>query len=128
MYDKDCFIWVRQEILDKDTAIAAMFGQYKIIGDTTYFTFPDSTRKPNRYFCYCPDGYTKDNRMHLYFDKGSSPPDDLTKIYKEIYHSKPPNLDRLIIYISFKAVRQGNKYIFYNVEDKSGHEYKICDN
>ena len=128
LYDNDCFIWVRQDTLNDEEIIAGMFGQYKVIGDTTYFMHPDSSRLPNRYFCYCPDGYTKENRMHLYFEKGSSPPDDLTKIYRDVYNTKPPNLTRMTIFISFKAVRQGNKYIFYDYDNKVGHEYKICNN
>lgn len=133
MYDKDCFIWVRQEIVNndfgRDTIVASMFGQFKVIGDTTYFLYPDSARAPNRYFCYCPDGYTKGNRMHIYFEKGKYPPDDLSQIYKDVYKTKPPKFDRMTMFISFKAVRRGNKYIFYDkIDSKTGHEYKICKN
>lgn len=128
LYDNDCFIWVRRDTLNDEEIIAGMFGQYKVIGDTTYFMYPDSSRSPNRYFCYCPDGYTKGNRMHLYFEKGSFPPDDITKIYMDIYNTKPPNLTRMTIFVSFKAVRQGNNYIFFDYNKKVGNEYKICNN
>lgn len=127
MYDKDCFVWVKKGKLQDEEIIEATIGQYKTIGDTTYFSYPDSARKPNKYFCYCPDGYTKNNRMHLYFKKDVSPPDDLSILYTDLFNSKPPkNLNRFIFFIQCKAVRQKNKFVFYYA-DNTKEEFKILN-
>jgi hypothetical protein len=112
LYDKDCFIWIRQEVFFKEKMTEVSFGQFKTISDTIYFEFPDSTRHTNKYYCYCKYEGHEFKGFQLYNIPETWPPGSLDRVYKDMYNSKTPNFSQFSTLVSFKAVKQKDKIIF----------------
>ena len=117
LYDGNYFIWINEN--HADNIITAIYGNYKIKDDSIFFTEPDSTAKPNRFFCYCKkEKHPK--QFQLYTKR--NPENSFSYIYQYIFNRKNPNLieieatrnikgqydavGRIIFYINSK------KYIF----------------
>lgn len=120
LYDKDCFIWIKQETTSKEKLISLSFGHFKTIGDTIYFTFPDSTRNANKYYCYCKyKGYDFIG-FQLYNVPETWPPGSIDRVYKDLFKTKTPNLSQMTTLVRFKAIKQKDKLIFL---DYKGNKY-----
>lgn len=129
LYDKDCFVWIKQDSTSLGIMLEIGIGQFKTIGDTIYFTYADSTRSKNKYYCYC--SYKGDSYVgfHFYNVPETCPPGSIDRVYKDMFKTTAPALTQYMVLMQFKAVKQNDKIIFLNHHD-SGYqtkEYTFCD-
>lgn len=127
-YDKDCFIWIRQHVVVSNELLIT-YGQYKSIGDTIYFSNPDSTRQPNKYFCYSS---TKDNSkkdFHFYNTPETYPPFSIDRVYKAMFKSATPHLGETTFSETFQAIKKNRTVIIEDglYEDSKFTKFIISD-
>lgn len=130
LYDKDCFIWIREDTSTLGMMLEITFGQFKTIGDTIYFTHPDSTRSKNKYYCYCK--YKGDSHIgfHFYNVPETWPPGSIDRVYNDIFKTAAPGLNQLAFTTRFKAVKRKDRIIFLDHNDSGylDNEYIFCGN
>ncbi len=114
LFEKRYFIHIYTEILNTDTVINVVYGKYIQKRDTIYFTPPDSTETPNKYFCYCKTKFDVKKDFKLYNKKNKSvPPDDFELIYKKMFGKLPPNYNQVTLFRSEKAIKRKNIIEFF---------------
>jgi hypothetical protein len=127
LYDKSYFVWITKEVASKEQgghveySRDVTYGQYKSIGDTIYFTFPDSTQAPNRYFCFCSDKFNTNKSFQFYSTPETFPPNQIDRVYKDMFNVPPPNIEEFQFHRTFKAVRRKGGIILLN----KNIEYKL---
>lgn len=128
LYDKDCFIWIKEDSTSLGIMYTIALGQFKTIGDTIYFSHPDSTRSKNKYYCYCKyKGHTFTG-FQLYNVPETWPPGSMNRVYKDIFNALPSKSGVIGIFVNFKAVRRNEKVIFLDLDDPHdlSKEYIFC--
>jgi len=130
LYDKDCYMWVRRDTLLNEEILRVTFGHYTVNGDTLNFNCPDTTRKPNKYFCYCGNKYNKTKQPNLYSSPETYPPNDIKNVYKAMFKASAPNLTEIHTSESFKGIRTKNKItlLYYNRDKRPDGEYTMTKN
>ena len=97
----------------KDSLTTMHFGQYKIIGDTIYFSKPDSSRN-TRYYCFCTGKFDKKKDYRFYGHKkqilGTY---DLTNIFSIMFNRPKPNSNEMVIVGEYKATITKNEIHFF---------------
>lgn len=128
LYDKDCFVWIKQDSTTLGIMHNIAFGQFKTIGDTIYFTHPDSTRAKNKYYCYCKYKGDSHANFNFYNVPETWPPGSIDRVYKDIFKTPPANLSQFAVLICFKAVKQKDKVIFMDRTDPNDltNEFIFC--
>ncbi|MGZ4117917.1 MAG: hypothetical protein ACXVPY_10565 [Bacteroidia bacterium] len=124
LYDRDCFIWIRQHIIVDDNELIVTYGQYKSIGDTIYFNYPDSTRLSNKYFCYSSTKYNSEKNFHFYNIPETYPPFSSDRVYKALFKTKTPNLGETTFFEKFRAIKRDGKII---IEDGLYEDSKFSE-
>lgn len=113
LFEKRYFIHIYTEIMKSDTVINIVYGKYIQKRDTVFFTPPDSSDAPNKYFCFCKTKFDVRKDFKLYNKKNKSvPPDDFELIYKKMFGLSPPNYNQITLFRSEEAIKRKNSIEF----------------